>query len=174
VGSPAELGARARRLEREEDRIYRVMTWHAFDEGECFVSQKRIACLTGLSRFAVNRGCHRMRAKGRIDWTQQRNDGSRWRHNVYELLDPYVVSDLAHRRITREAHERNLHTNKRSRGLLGFGRPGGHARCRCRFCRRDRTSIRRLPGPILPPESEFERRMAAIEATFRALWRRSE
>src|SRR5690349_21553289 len=89
-----------------DQRVYHAIAAYAPDEAECWPSQERIADDLGCCRETVNRSVHRLAKAGWVAIHKERRKGARWRHNVYELLADYAVSELAMRRITRRAHRR--------------------------------------------------------------------
>jgi hypothetical protein len=93
-------------------------------DNACWPSEQTLADHLKVSRRKVSRGVLLLVKLGWLTVTKRR--GRRWDHNVYHLLEPYVVSDLAARRITRQAHEKNPLEPKR---LIS-----GHRICVCRLC----------------------------------------
>lgn len=149
--SPAEL--REEGLEPVSDweaGIYRAIAAYAWDEAECHPSQETIARDVGCTRESVNRAVRRLIAAGWLAIKERRwSPRSRWCHNVYELLAPFVVGVATIKRITSRAHntaksrarrlqERFDHTNKQ---WSGRGKPGW---CGCGWCKPDRG---RFQGP---------------------------
>lgn len=133
-----------------DDRVYAAISEHAFDEAVAWPSQALIARKLGISRYAVNRSCARLRAAGKLTWTYVKRPG-RWHYNRYELLAAYAVSTLAAERITKRAHRHSragLHTNR--------------SNCVCGICKRsERTQIRELSGPNSPSKT-FRRHLATL------------
>jgi len=145
-------------------RVYRAIACYCPDEAVCWPSQDLIAEDLGISRETVNRSCARLRRAGWLIWVRLKSAISRWQFNRYELLEPFEVSALAMKRITRRAHRRRRlaklekarseaqirggsgldHTNKEVEG------DEGRSWCCCKHCRSDRTGITRRPPPIRP------------------------
>jgi DNA-binding transcriptional regulator YhcF (GntR family) len=142
-------------------RVYAAVARYAFDEAEAWPSQDRIAGELGLCRETVTRAVGRLIRAGWLIVKERRwSWRSDWLHNVYELLAPFCVSEMAARTITRRAHNtrRKRLARARARGLSTnpFGddhtNPKGCSdRCSCRSCRPDRKpemSLRRPPRPL--------------------------
>jgi hypothetical protein len=143
--------------ERDRERMndvdretFRAFAAYADDDGVCFPSQATIAADLNVCPKTVQRRARRLIEGGHMRVAERRwSPFSRHRHNVYELLslDLCPVSDLAQKRITRRAHERDPGRVERARrvirrGLIGLGCPtkrtdGARARrgpCGCRSC----------------------------------------
>src|SRR5688500_10307132 len=137
------------------ERVYRAMAAYAPDEAICFPSQKLIALDVGCTRETVNRKIRELIDAGWLRITERRwSFRSGWRHNVYELLAPYAVSELAMKRITRRAHNT---AKKRARRVLARLRDGAPLRadhtnpkgwCDCPVCKTDRAKIGHPPPPV--------------------------
>jgi predicted transcriptional regulator len=148
-----------------DQRVYAAFARYAFDEAEAWPSQDRIAGELGLCRETINRSVGRLVEAGWMTVKERRwSWRSRWMHNVYELLAPFCVSELAAKAITRRAHNtrRKRLARARARGLSTnpFGddhtNPKGWSdRCSCGVCRVDSASIWRRPHRLL---EDWERR----------------
>jgi predicted transcriptional regulator len=146
-------------------RVYAAVARYAFDEAEAWPSHDRIAGELGIWRETVTRAVGRLIRAGWMIVKERRwSWRSGWMHNVYELLAPFCVSDLAAKAITRRAHNtrRKRLARARARGLstnpFGADHPnpkGWSDRCSCGACRVDSASIRRLPHRLL---EDWERR----------------
>lgn len=147
-------------------RVYRAIACYAPDEPECCPSQRLIALDLGCCRESVNRSVGRLIRAGWLRIKARRwSFRSGWLHNVYELLEPFAVSELAMKRLTRRAHRR-ARRKARERRIRRFGgddhtNPKGW--CDCRVCRVDLAHIRQPPPPLRPPPDERALRRADLE-----------
>ncbi len=131
-------------------RVYAAIAAYAFDEATCHPSQEQIAGDLGCWRESVNRSVRRLREAGWLRIVERRwSRGSRWWHNVYELLAAYAVSVLTLKRITRRAHRRarRVGFGRTDHTRWGGGRQGGRRWCSCGHCKPDRTSVRTASAP---------------------------
>lgn len=136
-------------------RVYQAFAAYCFEEPICHPSQQRVADDLGVCRESVNRAVRRLMAAGWMKIIDRRwSFRTGWKHNLYELLEPFAVSDLAMRRITRRGHNtvkkraRRIAARLRDGAPLGAGHTNPKGWCSCRWCRTDRTSIRRPPPPV--------------------------
>ncbi len=155
-------------------RVYRAIAAYAFDEAECHPSQERIADDLGCARESVSRAVRRLVKAGWLVVRKRWSWRSRWQHNVYDLLEPYAVSDLAMRRITRRAHNTARKRARRIAARLAANRPlrPDHTNpkgwCGCGWCKTDRASIRRPPPPLRGPLPLMVRLEQRLEDALRA------
>jgi hypothetical protein len=123
--------------------LYRELASYDFHQsGECWPSEQTLADRLEVHRKKVCRGIALLRRLGWVTVTKHR--GQRWDHNVYVLHEPYNVSDLAARRITKQAHAKNPLEPKR---LIS-----GHTICVCRLCT---SKTRRQNRHVLTPSEQM-------------------
>ncbi len=187
------------------------MAAYAFDEPVCWPSQSLIASDIGtlgaehwhsgvrpprvVTRLMVTRSIARLLEKGWLrtlprKWSRR----TRWTHNVYELLEPWNVSEDVARRIVRRAHLRRYRqtwatwaANAHRTGRYGplntnvvevrdsFGnstqvKAENLRKCCCRSCREEDTWHKGLARRIwphgTPPKSDEERKQIARRARY--------
>ena len=143
---------------REFDQaVYRAIAAYAPDEPVCHPSRRLIARDLGCARETVNRSVSRLIAAGWMKVQRRWSFRSGWQHNVYELLAPYAVSELAMRGITRRAHNtpkkraRRIAARLHDRARLRPDHTNPKGWCSCPSCRTDRAQIGRLPEPLPVP-----------------------
>lgn len=137
-------------------RVYNAIAAYAFDEALAHPSQRLIADDLGCTRESVNRAVRRLREAGWLRIVERPwSFRTRWRYNVYELLETFAVSDLTVRRIVRRAHNTTRKRQRRLARRLVERRPRrpDHTNpkgwCSCRFCKTD-LATRKRPPPALP------------------------
>jgi DNA-binding Lrp family transcriptional regulator len=136
-------------------RVYRAIARYAPDEPACCPSQQLIAHDVGCARESVNRSVQRLVKAGWLAIRKRWSYRSKWCHNVYELLEPFAVSVLAMKRISRRAHRRARRASRNPFRRLDHTNPKGMGlgRCGCRSCRPDESWRTQPPRRALLPEA---------------------
>ena len=160
--------------------VYTALAAYCFNEPVCWPRQELIAEDLGTTRLKVHRAIGRLTRAGWLRVKERRwSRQSRWLYNVYELLEPWNVSDGVAAMIVRRAHRRR-HRRAWAEWIAKSRKSGKFApmntnavkpledlrECRCRSCRRgaydrNQSPVRRVwPGGRPPKDREAVERAA--------------